>query len=32
MVATTTVFDLVLPRILAGESVGRRELAERMSF
>ena len=28
MYATTTVFDLVLPRILAGEPVGRRELAE----
>lgn len=24
----TTVFDLILPRILAGESIGRRELAE----
>ena len=24
----TTVFDLVLPRILAGEYIGRRELAE----
>jgi molybdenum cofactor synthesis domain-containing protein len=28
MYASTTVFDLVLPRILAGEKVGRRELAE----
>jgi hypothetical protein len=24
----TTVFDLILPRILAGESIGRQELAE----
>lgn len=28
MYARTTVFDLVLPRILAGERIGRRELAE----
>ena len=28
MYARTTVFDLILPRILAGELVGRRELAE----
>lgn len=28
MYAKTTVFDLVLPRILAGENIGRRELAE----
>jgi molybdenum cofactor synthesis domain-containing protein len=28
MYAKTTVFDLVLPRVLAGERVGRRELAE----
>ena len=28
MYAKTTVFDLVLPRVLAGEKVGRRELAE----
>jgi hypothetical protein len=28
MYSTTTVFDLVLPRLLAGERVGRRELAE----
>jgi hypothetical protein len=28
MYASTTVFDLVLPRILAGEKIGRRELAE----
>jgi len=28
MYAHTTVFDLVLPRVLAGEKVGRRELAE----
>ena len=28
MYAKTTVFDLVLPRVLAGEQVGRRELAE----
>lgn len=28
MYAKTTVFDLVLPRLLAGEIVGRRELAE----
>jgi len=28
MYSRTTVFDLVLPRILAGERVGRRELAE----
>ncbi|GAB4389311.1 MAG: molybdopterin-binding protein [Thermodesulfovibrionales bacterium] len=28
MYARTTVFDLVLPRVLAGERVGRRELAE----
>lgn len=26
--AKTTVFDLVLPRLLAGEMIGRRELAE----
>jgi hypothetical protein len=28
MYAKTTVFDLILPRILAGERIGRRELAE----
>lgn len=28
MYARTTIFDLVLPRVLAGERVGRRELAE----
>ncbi len=28
MYHATTVFDLVLPRILAGERIGRRELAE----
>lgn len=28
MYAKTTIFDLILPRILAGEKVGRRELAE----
>jgi len=28
MYAKTTIFDLVLPRVLAGEKVGRRELAE----
>ena len=28
MYAKTTVFDLVLPRILAGETIGRRELSE----
>jgi len=28
MYAATTVFDLVLPRVLAGEKIGRRELAE----
>jgi hypothetical protein len=28
MYARTTVFDLVLPRVLAGEKIGRRELAE----
>jgi hypothetical protein len=28
MYHATTVFDLVLPRVLAGERVGRRELAE----
>lgn len=28
MYAKTTVLDLVLPRVLAGESIGRRELAE----
>ena len=28
MYAKTTVFDLVLPRVLAGERIGRRELAE----
>lgn len=28
MYAKTTVFDLVLPRILAGEKIGRKELAE----
>ncbi len=28
MYANTTIFDLVLPRVLAGEIVGRRELAE----
>ncbi len=28
MYAKTTIFDLILPRILAGEKIGRRELAE----
>ena len=28
MYAKTTVFDLVLPRVLAGEKIGRKELAE----
>lgn len=28
MYASTTIFDLVLPRVLAGEKIGRRELAE----
>jgi hypothetical protein len=28
MYANTTIFDLVLPRVLAGERIGRRELAE----
>ncbi|MBA4373925.1 MAG: molybdopterin-binding protein [Thermodesulfovibrio sp.] len=28
MYAQTTIFDLILPRVLAGEVVGRRELAE----
>jgi molybdenum cofactor synthesis domain-containing protein len=28
MYAATTIFDLVLPRILAGETIGRKELAE----
>jgi len=28
MYHTSTVFDLILPRILAGEQIGRRELAE----
>lgn len=28
MYAKTTIFDLVLPRLLAGERIGRRELAE----
>jgi hypothetical protein len=28
MYAKTTLFDLILPRVLAGERVGRRELAE----
>jgi hypothetical protein len=28
MYATTTIFDLILPRVLAGERIGRRELAE----
>ena len=28
MYAKTTVFDIVLPRVLAGERIGRRELAE----
>lgn len=28
MYARTTVFDLVLPRVLAGEKIGRKELAE----
>lgn len=28
MYAKTTVFDLILPRVLAGEKIGRRELAE----
>jgi len=28
MYATTTIFDLILPRVLAGEVVGRRDLAE----
>ena len=28
MYAKTTIFDLILPRILAGETIGRREVAE----
>lgn len=28
MYARTTIFDLILPRVLAGERIGRRELAE----
>ncbi len=28
MYAKTTIFDLILPRVLAGERIGRRELAE----
>ncbi len=28
MYATTTIFDLILPRVLAGERIGRKELAE----
>jgi hypothetical protein len=28
MYAATTIFDLILPRVLAGEKIGRRELAE----
>ncbi len=28
MYARTTIFDLILPRVLAGEKIGRRELAE----
>jgi hypothetical protein len=28
MYAKTTIFDLVLPRILSGEKIGRKELAE----
>lgn len=28
MYAKTTIFDLVLPRVLAGEEIGRRELAD----
>ena len=28
MYAKTTIFDLILPRVLAGEKIGRRELAE----
>jgi hypothetical protein len=28
MYASITVFDLILPRILAGEHIGRKELAE----
>jgi hypothetical protein len=28
MYASITVFDLVLPRVLAGEKIGRREIAE----
>jgi hypothetical protein len=28
MYASITVFDLILPRVLAGEKIGRRELAE----
>jgi len=28
MYAKTTIFDLVIPRVLAGEKIGRRELAE----
>ncbi|MHB8880583.1 MAG: molybdopterin-binding protein [Thermodesulfovibrionales bacterium] len=28
MYAATTVFDLILPRVLAGETIGRRELAQ----
>jgi len=28
MYAKKTIFDLILPRVLAGEKIGRRELAE----
>jgi molybdopterin biosynthesis enzyme len=28
MYAKTTIFDVILPRVLAGENIGRRELAE----
>ncbi|HQD37230.1 MAG TPA: molybdopterin-binding protein, partial [Thermodesulfovibrio thiophilus] len=28
MYARTTIFDLILPRVLAGERIGRKELAE----
>ncbi len=28
MYSKTTVFDLILPRVLAGEKIGRKELAE----
>jgi hypothetical protein len=28
MYAKTTIFDLILPRVLAGEHLGRKELAE----